>query len=139
MTSNLGWEHRSDGLGFQPEGRKGQTKEALRRHFSPEFLGRLDAVVPFDTLQQDTMIKIAEKYLRQLQERVTGMGMQLTLPPELAAELISKSKKEGGARQIRRQVQEQVEGPLAAYLLSCAKKPAKIKGKLEEGKLIFLD
>ena len=139
MTSNLGGEHRSDGLGFQPEGREGQTKEALRRHFSPEFLGRLDAIVPFDALQQDTMTKIAEKYLCQLQERVSGMGMQLTLPQELAAELISKSKKEGGARQIRRQVQEQVEGPLAAYLLGCAKKPAKIKGKLEAGKLIFLD
>ena len=137
MTSNLGGEHRSDGLGFQPEGREGQTKEALRRHFSPEFLGRLDAIVPFDALQQDTMIKIAEKYLRQLQDRVTGMGMQLMLPQELAEELISKSKKEGGARQIRRQVQEQVEGPLAAYLLGCAKKPAKIKGKLEEGKVIF--
>ena len=139
MTSNLGGEHRSDGLGFQPEGREGQTKEALRRHFSPEFLGRLDAIVPFNALQQETMIKIAEKYLRQLQERVTGMGIQLTLPQELAAELISKSKKEGGARQIRRQVQEQVEGPLAAYLLGCTKKPAKIKGKLEAGKLIFQD
>ncbi|MBR5022967.1 MAG: ATP-dependent Clp protease ATP-binding subunit [Oscillospiraceae bacterium] len=137
MTSNLGGEHRSDGLGFQPEGREGQTKEALRRHFSPEFLGRLDAVVPFDALQQDTMAKIAVKYLHQLQERVIGMGMQLILPQELAAELATKSKKEGGARQIRRQVQEQVEGPLAAYLLSCAKKPAKIKGKLEEGKLVF--
>ena len=137
MTSNLGGEHRSDGLGFQPEGREGQTKEALRRHFSPEFLGRLDAVVPFAALQRDTMEKIADKYLRQLQERVAGMGMQLTLPQELAAELIGKCKKEGGARQIRRQVQERVEGPLAAYLLSCAKKPSKIKGKLEDGKLIF--
>ena len=137
MTSNLGGEHRSDGLGFQPEGREGQTKEALRRHFSPEFLGRLDAVVSFDALRQDTMEKIAEKYLHQLQERVGGLGMQLSLPQELATQLATKSKKEGGARQIRRQVQEQVEGPLAAYLLSCAKKPARIKGKLEDGKLIF--
>ncbi len=137
MTSNLGGEQRSDGLGFRPEGREGQTKEALRRHFPPEFLGRLDAVVPFAALQPDTMAKIAEKYLRQLQERVSGMGIQLAFPEELAAELAKKSKKEGGARQIRRQVQEQVEGPLAAYLLGCAKKPAKIKGKLEDGKLIF--
>jgi len=137
MTSNLGGEQRSDGLGFQPEGREGQTKEALRRHFSPEFLGRLDAVVPFAALQQDTMAKIAKKYLRQLQERAVGMGMQIVFPEELAAELAGKSKKEGGARQIRRQVQEQVEGPLAAYLLGCAKKPAKIKGKLENGKLTF--
>ena len=137
MTSNLGGEQRSDGLGFRPEGREGQTKEALRRHFSPEFLGRLDAVVPFAALQPDTMAKIAEKYLWRLQERVSGMGMQLVFPEELAAELAGKSKKEGGARQIRCLVQEQVESPLAAYLLRCAKKPTKIKGKLENGKLIF--
>jgi ATP-dependent Clp protease ATP-binding subunit ClpA len=137
MTSNLGGEQRSDGLGFQPAGREGRTKEALRRHFSPEFLGRLDAVVPFSSLQQDTMEKIAEKYLRQLQERVSGMGIQLLYPDGLACELAKQNKKEGGARQIRRLVQEQVEGPLAAYLLECTKKPAKIKGKLENGKLVF--
>ena len=137
MTSNLGGEQRSDGLGFQPQGKEGQTREALRRHFSPEFLGRLDAVVGFCALQQDTMTQIAQKYLCQLQERVSGLGMELTLPEGLAAELAKESKKEGGARQIRRLVQEQVEGPLAAYLLECTKKPAKIKGKLENGKLVF--
>ena len=137
MTSNLGGEQRSDGLGFNPQGREGQTKEALRRHFSPEFLGRLDAVVAFAALQQDTMARIADKYLLALQQRLSGMGMQLTLPEELAAELARKSKKEGGARQMRRLVQEQVEGPLAAYLLGCPKKPSKIKGKLEEGQIIF--
>ena len=137
MTSNLGGDQRSDGLGFQPAGREGQTKEALRHHFTPEFLGRLDGIVPFGALQQDTMAKIAEKYLHQLQERVSGMGIQLIFPEELAAELAEKSKREGGARQIRKAVQERVEGPLAAFLLKCAKKPTKIKGKLEDGKLIF--
>ena len=137
MTSNLGGEQRSDGLGFNPQGREGQTKEALRRHFSPEFLGRLDAVVAFDALHQDTVAKIAEKYLRQLQQRTAGMGIQLALPEGLSTELAKGCKKEGGARQIRRLVQEQVEGPLAAYLLECAKKPTKIKGKWEDKKLIF--
>ncbi|MBQ8880556.1 MAG: ATP-dependent Clp protease ATP-binding subunit [Oscillospiraceae bacterium] len=137
MTSNLGGDLRGDGLGFQPAGREGQTKEALRQHFPPEFLGRLDAVVPFAPLQQDTMTRIAQKYLHQLQERAGGMGMQLIFPEELAAELAGKSKKEGGARQIRRLIQEQVEGPLAVFLLKCPKKPTKIKGKLEDGKLSF--
>jgi len=137
MTSNLGGEQRSDGLGFQPAGREGQTKAALRQHFTPEFLGRLDGVVTFLPLDQDALIRIAEKYLHQLQERVDGMGIQLLFPEELAAELARKSEKEGGARQIRKIVQEQVEGPLAAHLLECTKKPAKIRGKLENGKLIF--
>jgi len=137
MTSNLGGSLRSDGLGFQPAGREDQTKEALRQHFTPEFLGRLDAIVPFMPLQQTTMAGIAQKYLRQLQDRTAAMGIQLDLPEELAMELGARSKKEGGARQIRQLVQEQVEGPLAVYLLKCVKKPTKIKSKLEDGKLLF--
>ena len=137
MTSNLGGSLRSDGLGFQPAGREGQTKEALRQHFPPEFLGRLDAIVPFAPLQQDTMTEIAQKYLNQLQERAVAIGVQLVFPEELARELGTKSKKEGGARQIRQLVQEQVEGPLAVYLLKNTKRPAKIKAKLENGKVIF--
>ena len=137
MTSNLGGNLRSDGLGFQPAGMEGRSKEALRQHFTPEFLGRLDAIVAFSSLQEETMAQIAKKYLNQLQERVAALGIQLVLPEELAAELGAKSKKEGGARQIRKLVQEQVEGPLAVYLLKNAKRPAKLKAKLEEGKLTF--
>ena len=137
MTSNLGGNLRSDGLGFQPAGREGQSLEALRQHFTPEFLGRVDAVVPFAALNQDTMEAIARKYLDQLQARASAVGIQLVFPGELACELGRKSKQRGGARQIRHLVQEQVEGPLAMHLLKCTKKPSKIKIKLEDGKLSF--
>ena len=137
MTSNLGGNLKGDGLGFQPAGKVGQMEEALRQHFTPEFLGRLDAIVPFAPLEQDAMEQIARKYLRQLQTRAEALGIQLGLPEELASRLGSTGKQKGGARHIRRLVQEQVEGPLAVFLLKCPKKPSKIKGKLEDGKLIF--
>ncbi len=137
MTSNLGGEQRSEGLGFQPAGREDHCMEAVRHHFTPEFLGRLDAVVPFAPLTQQAMVDIAKKYLSLLQRRVAENGIQLLLPEELAQALGEQGKKQGGARQIRRLVQEQVEGPLAVYLLKCVKKPGKIRGKLEDGKLIF--
>ena len=137
MTSNLGGNLRSDGLGFQPAGREGQSVEALRQHFAPEFLGRLDAIVPFAPLEQEAMQDIARKYLKQLQARVTASGMQVSFPEELAEELGKKGKQQGGARQIRRLVQEQVEGPLAVYLLGCSKKPNRIRVKLEDGTLTF--
>ena len=137
MTSNLGGNFRSDGLGFQPAGRDGQCMEALRQHFTPEFLGRLDAIVPFASLTQDAMEGIADKYLRGLQHRVAASGIQLLLPEELAKELGSKGKQQGGAREIRHLVQQQVEGPLAVYLLKCPKKPNKIRVKLEDGTLTF--
>jgi ATP-dependent Clp protease ATP-binding subunit ClpB len=137
MTSNIGGELRSDGLGFQPTGRDDQTKEALRQRFTPEFLGRLDKIVHFSPLQEKAMEGIACKYLQQLQERAAANGIQLQLPEELARELGCCCRKQGGARNLRHLVQERVEGPLAVYLLRSEKKPSGIKAKLEDGVLRF--
>ena len=138
MTSNLGGNLKGEGLGFQPAGRQERTQEALREHFTPEFLGRVDEIVPFATLDPKAMEEIAEKYLVALTQRTAGAGIQLSLPKELAFCLCKDVGQQCGARQIRRLVQERVEGPLAVYLLQCAKKPAKIKSKLEGEKLVFL-
>jgi ATP-dependent Clp protease ATP-binding subunit ClpC len=137
MTCNLGGDIPADGLGFQPAGREGRVKDALRRHFTPEFLGRLDAVVAFKVLEKETMADIAQKYLNQLRDRASATGIVLQFPEALAAELAAQCKKEGGARQIRKLVQQQVEGPLAFFLLKNAKKPAKLKVKLDAGKATF--
>ncbi len=139
MTSNTGGDIRSDGLGFQPTGRDGKTREALKQHFTPEFLGRLDKIVCFKPLQQQDLEGIAKKYLHQLQQRATVSGMNLQLPEELPHELGCAVSGQGGARQIRRLVQERVEGPLAIFLLKCgSKKPSQIKSRLENGQLHFM-
>jgi len=137
MTSNVGGQKSSEGLGFRPTGKEGELDAALRQAFTPEFLGRLDRIVRFETLDTDSMEAIAHKYLRQLQSRVEAMGIQLSLPEELASVLREKCCGKGGARQMRRLVQETVEGPLAAFLLRSACRPAKVKGSLVEGKLMF--
>ena len=138
MTSNIGGELRGDGLGFRPAGRAGETDSALRQAFSPEFLGRLDGIVCFEPLEGGAMDAIAWKYLRQVQARLERMDIQLQLPEELAHELGSRCGKKEGARQLRRLVQEEVEGPLATLLLKHGKKPTKIKGAYKEGVLQFL-
>ncbi len=138
MTSNIGGEIRGDGLGFSPAGREGETESALRKAFTPEFLGRLDQVVCFRPLDAVSMEHIARKYLVQLHGRAAAAGLQLVLPKELPAWLGGQSRGKGGARSLRRLVQDQVEGPLAAYLLRAGKKPGKIKAKLENGELQFL-
>jgi ATP-dependent Clp protease ATP-binding subunit ClpC len=137
MTSNIGGEIRGDGLGFQPSGRNGQTDAALRQAFNPEFLGRLDQVVHFSPLDERAMDAIAEKYLHQVQNRLETMGIQLQLPPELPGSLGRRCGKKEGARQLRRLVQEDVEGPLASLLLRSSKKPAKIKASYKDGTLQF--
>jgi ATP-dependent Clp protease ATP-binding subunit ClpC len=137
MTTNVGAEIRGDGLGFSPDGRTGQTEKALQQRFTPEFLGRLDKTVCFGRLDEQSMEQIARKYLLQLRFRAAENGVQLALPGELPALLGRKAGQKGGARQIRRLVQEQVEGPLALYLLKSGKKTAKIKIKLENETISF--
>ena len=111
---------------------------AVRQHFTPEFLGRLDKIVPFRPLQPQIMESIAAKYLQQLQQRALDAGIQLQLPQTLAAELGSACQKAGGARQLRRLVQERVEGPLAVHLLKTGRKIARVKATLVQGSLQFL-
>ncbi len=137
MTTNIGGEIRGDGLGFSPTGRTGETEKALSQAFTPEFLGRLDRTVCFKQLDDKSMESIARKYLLQLRSRAAENGVQLMLPNELPAFLGGKSKRKGGARALRRLVQEQVEGPLAVFLLKSGKKPLKVKAKLENETLQF--
>ena len=136
-TSNVGGEVKGDGLGFQPAGREGETNAALRKAFAPELLGRMDKIVCFRKLSQEAMEQITEKYLQQLQQRSAATGIQLQLPPMLCAVIAGKAGKQDGARQLRRLVQEQVEGPLAAYLLRSGKKHTRIQGELVDGVLEF--
>ena len=138
MTSNIGGEIRGDGLGFRPAGREGETDAALRQAFSPEFLGRLDDVICFQPLGDGAMDAIAWKYLRQVQKRLERMDIQLQFPEELAHELSRRCGKKAGARQLRKLVQEEVEGPLATLLLGKAKRPGRIRGVYKEGALEFL-
>ncbi len=137
MTSNVGGQIKSDGLGFQPVGRTGETDAALRDYFTPEFLGRLDGIICFEPLGCGAMDAIAQKYLLDVQQRLEAMGIQLQLPQELAGQLASRCGRKEGARHLRRLVQDEIEGPLASLLLRSGKKPAKIRGAYKEGVLQF--
>jgi len=137
MTSNIGGEKRSDGLGFQPSGRGAETENALRQHFTPEFLGRVDKIIHFAPLGDTAIEGIVEKYLHQLKNRTLAVGVQLELPADLPKYLRATSGKKDGARQLRRLVQDRVEGPLAVHLLKNSKRPAKVKVSWEGESLQF--
>lgn len=137
MTSNVGSQVRGEGLGFQPAGRHGEMDAALRQSFTPEFLGRLDRVVHFGALDAPSMEMIAQKYLNQIQKRTALLDIQLQLPQEVARLLGQKCRNQGGARALRRLVQEEVEGPLATFLLECSRRPSRISTHIEDGHLCF--
>ena len=137
MTSNVGGQLRGEGLGFCAKGKEAEIGEALRQAFSPEFLGRVDQTVAFRELNTGAMEAIAWKYLRQLQDRTQAMGTQLQYPQELASYLLGKCPGKDGARQLRRLVQTEVEGPLASFLLRCSRKPGRVRLGLDGGGVTF--
>ncbi|MBP3684155.1 MAG: ATP-dependent Clp protease ATP-binding subunit [Oscillospiraceae bacterium] len=137
MTSNVGSQVRGEGLGFCALGRETEMSKALYQAFSPEFLGRIDQTVHFGTLNNGAMEAIVWKYLRQLQERSAILGTQLQIQQETASFLLEKNLGKDGARQLRRLVQTEVEGPLASYLLRCSRRPGKLKLRIEDGKVSF--
>ena len=83
------------------------------------------------------MEAIAGKYLRQLQARSGQSGIQLVLPAALPAFLAQGCAGQDGARLLRRRVQTEVEDGLALFLLRCAKKPGRIRLRLENGTVTF--
>ena len=137
MTTNAGAEVHSDGLGFRPEGSADRREQSLRQSFTPEFLGRLDEVLVFDSLGQETMESIAEKYLEALRNRAKKQGLELQLPRELAAALCGQCRGKGGARQLRSLVQSRVEGPLAGFLLETGRTAGAVSGAMVGETLVF--
>ncbi len=137
MTSNVGGQLRSDGLGFRPAGREKETEAALSHTFTPEFLGRLDRIVCFAPLNDGAMEAIAQKYLTLLQQRMNKTGVQLILPKELAQHLSKQCSAKDGARHMRRLVEQQVEGVLSDFLIRTGRKCSKIQGDLKGEELSF--
>lgn len=117
MTSNLGGSRREgEGLGFLPGSREDRVQDCLKDHFTPEFLGRIDKVAVFRPLSRESLEKIAENQLASLQARAEKNGLHLCFAPELAGALAGQCGS-SGARQIRRNLQNQIENPLSQYLL----------------------
>lgn len=120
MTSNLGAEY----LVSQPEGQdtdavRGQVMEAVRGHFRPEFLNRLDEVVLFHRLQRSQMAAIVSIQLEHLRGLLSGRKISLHLDEGAIGWLAHRGYDPAyGARPLKRVIQKQVQDPLAERLLA---------------------
>ena len=119
MTSNLGSAYFGrGGLGFGQDAADA-TQKALREHFAPEFLGRIDCIASFRKLDETDLTAIASIQLDALKQRAYRQNLRLDFPPELASALAKRScAGRSGARAIRTLIQNELEAPLAARLLA---------------------
>ena len=126
MTSNLGTaDLRKATVGFQKsseavtyERMKQKVQEALKAHFRPEFLNRIDEVIVFHELQLDEVVQIVDLMIKRVREQLENQGIGLELT-RAAKEFVAQRGYEPalGARPLRRAIQHLVEDPLSEKLL----------------------
>ena len=126
MTSNLGTaDLRKANLGFSKsseavsyEKMKAKVNEALKAHFRPEFLNRIDETIVFHELSREEVVQMVDKMIQRVTGQLKLQGIGLELTPEAKVLLAEKGYDPTlGARPLRRAVQRYVEDPLSEKLL----------------------
>lgn len=120
MTSNLGSDLIQDYKSAdQYEEIKSKVMEVVGMHFRPEFINRIDETVVFHPLMKSQVKGIATVQLANLNERLSEMGMSLTLTDAAADQLVEIGYDPVyGARPLKRAIQKWIENPLANELLA---------------------
>ena len=126
MTSNLGTaDLRKANLGFVKadeavsyERMKAKVQDALKAHFRPEFLNRIDDTIVFHELTQEEIVRIVDLMVRRISVQLAGQGMGLELSDATKTYLAEEGYDPSmGARPLRRAIQRLIEDPLSERLL----------------------
>ena len=129
LTSNIGSQYIMEDL--PKEERDRRVTEALRGHFRPEILNRLDEIIVFDRLDDRQITRIVDIQLRRLVERLASKNIILQLT-DAAKKLLAKEGYDPayGARPLKRVIQREILDPLSLEILD---------GKFHEGDRITVD
>ncbi|NLO79709.1 MAG: ATP-dependent Clp protease ATP-binding subunit ClpA [Xanthomonadaceae bacterium] len=119
MTTNAGAEEMSrPSIGFTPQDNSSDGMEAIRRTFSPEFRNRLDAIIQFNPLGPDVVLRVVDKFIRELENQLAERKVTLEVCDEARLWLAEKGyDPKMGARPMARVIQDHIKRPLAEKLL----------------------
>ena len=131
MTSNIGSQWITELAGKDYEEMKRRVMEAVKIHFKPEFLNRIDEMIIFRSLSVEDIERIAELQLSYMSKRVEEKGITLVYTEKLRA-MIAKEGYDPvyGARPLKRLIQKKLQDALAMLIL---------KGEVKEGATITID
>ncbi|MDQ6967708.1 MAG: ATP-dependent Clp protease ATP-binding subunit ClpA [Mariprofundaceae bacterium] len=138
MTSNAGaFEMQQNAIGFKPQSNIGRDEEAIKRLFTPEFRNRLDAVIPFASLDKDTILHVTDKFLVELEMQLLDKKVELEVSDEARAWLAEHGHDpQMGARPMSRLIQDILKKSLAdAILFGELQKGGKAHVILEDGEI----
>ena len=129
LTSNLGAQALSDlAASRNNEIVKEDILDAVRAHFKPEFLNRLDEIIIFNRLAKEHMSRIVDIQLNILQDRMSSLNFRIDLEAGARDWIADKGYDPVyGARPLKRVIQTNIQNPIAELILA---------GKLSEGEVI---
>jgi ATP-dependent Clp protease ATP-binding subunit ClpB len=131
MTSNLGSQYIAEHTGDLSEGVRRQVTEALRQHFRPEFLNRIDEIIFFHALGMEHMTKIVDIQVRALLKRLEDRKIHVELSDAARNAVVTEGYDPMyGARPLKRTIQRRVLDPLAMRVL---------EGEFREGDRVTVD
>ena len=119
MTTNAGAQEMSRAsIGFTQQDHSSDGMEIIRKHFSPEFRNRLDAIIQFATLNHESVKRVVDKLVVELESKLDSNDVTLELD-DAAREWIADRGYDPkmGARPMARIIQEHIKRPLAEELL----------------------
>jgi len=137
MTSNIGSEYIM--TEENPEQREALVTEALRGHFRPEFLNRIDETIIFDRLSEEDIQEIVKIQLKRVVKRLEAQGLALELSDDALAQVAIEGYDPAyGARPLKRVIQNRILDPLSLDLLEGNFKDGDtIRVGVEGGKFVF--
>ena len=132
MTTNAGAESLAKtSMGFTSNKQIGDEMEAIKKIFTPEFRNRLDAMISFAALSHETILRVVDKFLMQLEEQLAEKKVEALFTQKLKEHLAKKGFDPlMGARPMARLIQDTVRRALADELLF---------GKLVHGGKVTID
>lgn len=133
MTSNAGSTDQTSVTGFNrtvEQASAEKSMKALREFLRPEFLGRVDEVITFRPLGEDTLQKIAALMLDEYKPGMAARGLTLVYTPQALHAIVAGTAAKFGARELRRNIRKLLEDPVAEAI---------IEGKLPEGQTVTVD
>lgn len=119
LTSNLGTNFKNDSFGFGTkssldDASKIKVEESLKEYFSPEFLNRIDDVIIFNKLSEESIEKITSIMLDELKEETKERNIKFTYSPEVIKYIAHIGfNAKFGARPIKRTIQKYIEDLIA--------------------------
>jgi len=131
LTTNAGAQQATRrSIGFVEQNHSTDAMEIIRRTFSPEFRNRLDAIIPFNPLEMEHILRVVDKFLIELETQLHEKHVLLHVGSDARHWLAEHGfDVQMGARPMARVIQDYIKRPLADELLF---------GKLVEGGKVFL-